>query len=80
MQRVKRYEAIDFSRWLGRVLLEAHDGKWYECYWLKLPSYGWHWCYWRGEDEWSQLVLFWHGRDGFRHFWQPIPDQLEGSR
>jgi hypothetical protein len=71
MQRVRRYEAIDFSRWAGIVQVEADDDKWYECYWLKLPSYGLHFDYYRGRNAWCQLVLFWHGRDGLSHFWKP---------
>jgi hypothetical protein len=75
MQRVRMYEAIDFSRWIGACKLETPHGEWYECYWLKLPSYGYHYCIMRDQDEWCQLIWFWHGRDGFSYFWQPVPDQ-----
>lgn len=72
MQRVRLYQAIDFTRWIGRCLLECADGQWYESYWLKLPSYGIHWVFYYDCDAWCQLVLFWHGRDGFSYFWQPV--------
>jgi hypothetical protein len=72
IQRVPRYCAIDFSRWIGIAKVEARDGQWYECYWLKLPSYGYRYQVYIDGDVWSQLVLFWHGRDGFRSLWIPV--------
>lgn len=74
MQQVPRYCAIDFTGWIGVANVQSYDDEWYECYWLRLPSYGWHWHYAYGRDAWCQLVLFWHGKDGLTYFWDPVSD------
>jgi hypothetical protein len=80
IQRVPKYCWIDFSRWIGIAKVEDHDGQWYECYWLKLPSYGWHYQINYDVERWSQLVWFWHGKHGFRAFWLDLPDQPGDKR
>lgn len=70
---IEPYEAIDFRRWIGLVKVRECSGEVYECYWLKLPSYGYHWDFMRRRDVWCQLVLFWHGRDGLNIQWEPCP-------
>ena len=69
MQKVARGCWADMSGWAGRFSLECDDGEWYECYWLRLPSYGWHRLDYCRREAWCQFVLFWHGRDGLAWFW-----------
>lgn len=74
MQRVPCYMAIDFTRWIGICLLEHHNGNWYECYWLKFPSYQMKPVDFGRHEAMCQLVLFWHGLKGLRCDWIPVRD------
>jgi hypothetical protein len=78
IQRVKPSCAADMSWWAGRFLLEgfSEEERAYECYWLRLPSYGYHYQARYREERWCQLVLFWHGRDGLTWFWEPCPKKV----